>query len=136
LLLGAVLSGAWSCSSTASARRCCPSSGSDEDCAEVADTCDAGDESSIKNVFKNARHFGAIVSEARTTRDVDLVFRHLEKYHGIDPRLASERLHQIKARNGLPGNADLIFDMTGNVYSPNTLESLGSLTEEGAKIIR
>lgn len=79
---------------------------------------------------------GAIVAEVRTTRDVEQVFRHLEKYHGIDRRLASERLHDIKFKNGLPNDMDLIFDMTGNVYSPTRLELLGSLTQGGAKLVR
>jgi hypothetical protein len=44
--------------------------------------------------------------------------------------------HKIKQENGLGGADNVILDYTGNVYSPKTLELLGSLTEGGAKVPR
>lgn len=129
--------GLCSCSAATSARDCCAAGEPGHDCGEVVDGgCALTTSESAKNVFKNLPQFGAIIGEARTTRDVEHVFRHLEKYHGIDRRLASDRLHDIKSKNGLPNDTDLIFDMTGNVYSPTTLELLGSMTQGGAKLVR
>ncbi len=64
---------------------------------------------------------------------VQEVFRRLQQNHGINPKLASKRLHEFKANLGYPPDADLLFDLTGNVFDPKTLEWLGSLTEGGAK---
>jgi hypothetical protein len=57
----------------------------------------------------------------------------LERFHGIDQHLASERLHTMKSKLGYHPDDNVIFDLTGNVYDPRTLELLGSLTEGGAK---
>jgi len=131
------LLGVCSCSAATGARACCPTGESDDDCGDATrGRCESATSEKVKNAFKNLPQLGAIVGEARTTRDVEQVFRHLEKYHGIDRRIASERLHDIKSKNGLPNDTDLIFDMTGNVYSPTTLELLGSMTQGGAKFVR
>jgi len=61
------------------------------------------------------------------------VYRRLETYHGIDPALASERLHTIKAANGFGAADNVVLDLTGNVYNPGTGEWLGSLTQGGKK---
>jgi hypothetical protein len=61
------------------------------------------------------------------------VFLHLERFHGIAPALASERLHIIKEKLGYKADDNVIFDFTGNVFDPRTLELLGSMTEGGAK---
>lgn len=136
LAIGSMLLVVSSCSAAASARNCCAPGNLDEDCDYAANACESGSSEKLKNAVENLPQLGAIIAEARTTRDVEQVFRHLEKYHGIDRRLASERLHDMKSKNGLPNDVDLIFDMTGNVYSPTTLELLGSLTQGGAKLIR
>ncbi len=68
---------------------------------------------------------------ARTTTDSQEIFRRVEKYHGIPQHVASERLHQIKRQTGRPGDANVLFDLTGNVYDPVTKEWLGSLTSGG-----
>jgi hypothetical protein len=68
----------------------------------------------------------------RTTADEQEVFQRLRDYHGIAIHVASERLHRLKARHGLRGNDDVIFDLTGNVYiarqSSPGLEWVGTLT--------
>ncbi|KJS02307.1 MAG: hypothetical protein VR68_03225 [Peptococcaceae bacterium BRH_c4a] len=75
-------------------------------------------------------------SNARVLENPQEVYRRLEQYHGIDPKVASERLHQIKANAVRGADDNVLFDMTGNVYDPVTREWLGSLTEGGAKFIR
>jgi len=136
LAIGLMLLIVSSCSAATSARTCCVPGNLDEDCDYATNTCEPATSEKIKNAVKNLPQLGAIIAEARTTRDVEQVFRHLEKYHGIDRWLASDRLHDIKLKNGLPNDTDLIFAMIGNVYSPTTLELLGSMTEGGAKLIR
>jgi hypothetical protein len=76
---------------------------------------------------------GIYGSTARFTSDEALIFRNLDKYHGIDSILASDRLHLIKDQNGLGAADNVIFDMTGNVYHPVTGENLGTLTMGGAR---
>lgn len=70
--------------------------------------------------------------QARTTYDAAEAFRRLEKFNGISPALASERLHGIKQAAGLGGADNVIFDLSGGVYHPETLEFLGTMTEGGA----
>lgn len=67
------------------------------------------------------------------TATIHEVYRRLAKYHGIDVNLASDRLHDLKQREGRSPADDLVFDLTGNVYDPVTLEWLGSLTEGGKR---
>lgn len=55
--------------------------------------------------------------------------RHLSKYHGIDPNVASNRLHKLKQSAGLGPADDVIIGRTGNVYDARTGERLGSLTD-------
>lgn len=71
-------------------------------------------------------------SNARSTTNVSEIFRRLERYNGIDPRLASERLHQIKAVTGRGPDDNVLFDLSGGVYDPINRTWLGSLTEGGA----
>lgn len=68
----------------------------------------------------------------QTTSDFRRLSQHLENHHGIEPALASDRLHYIKESTGRRGDDDLAFDITGNVYDPETHEYLGSLTQGGA----
>jgi len=100
LATGSLLFVGSSCSAASSARTCCTAGGASEDCDDASDACDPGTSEKVKNAAKNLPQLGAIIAEARTTRDVEQVFRHLEKYHGIDRRLASDRLHDIKFKNG------------------------------------
>jgi hypothetical protein len=72
-------------------------------------------------------------SNGRRTTDAAEVFRRLEKHNGISPELASERLHAIKHASERGGAANVVFDMSGGVYDPHTLELLGCLTQGGAK---
>jgi hypothetical protein len=75
----------------------------------------------------------------QTAEGVQELYRHLDRYHGIDPIDASECLHEIKAENGYGADDNVAFDRTGNVYAPkgahdpDTREWLGSLTERGAR---
>lgn len=62
---------------------------------------------------------------------IDEVYRRLLRYHGIEPYQARNRLHALKHGEGRPPDAELLFDLTGNVYDPVTREWLGSLTEGG-----
>ncbi|MBK9342119.1 MAG: hypothetical protein IPN07_03520 [Dehalococcoidia bacterium] len=68
----------------------------------------------------------------RRTTNEDDVFDHLEQFHGIDRNTASYRLHKIKDEldRTNPGS-DPYFDYTGNVYSRQTGEKIGSLTDSG-----
>jgi len=86
------------------------------------------------DVAKATRKAGT--NAGRRLSDFDTVAKHLQKHHGIDPKLASQRLHDIKKATGRGGADNVIFDMTGNVFDPKTGERLGSLTEGGAKIIK
>ena len=61
------------------------------------------------------------------------LYRRLEKFHGISPALAGDRLHALKGHFGRSADDNVLFDLTGNIYDPDTLEWLGSLTAGGAK---
>ena len=41
----------------------------------------------------------------------------MRRYHGVDPKAASNRLHTIKFNHGMGGVDNVIFDLTGNVYN-------------------
>ncbi len=75
-------------------------------------------------------------STARTFTNAEAAFSHLEDFHGIDPILASERLHGIKAAWGLGPAENVLFDRTGGVWDAATGRYLGSLTQGGAKRIK
>jgi hypothetical protein len=60
------------------------------------------------------------------------VFRRVANFHGIDSVRASQRLHEIKKAAGRGPADDVLFDLTGNVYDPDTRQWLGSLTQGGA----
>lgn len=68
---------------------------------------------------------------ARSTLSEAVIFRRLAAYHGIQPQLASQRLHAIKRSLGLRPADNVLFDLTGNVYDPSTRQWLGSLTQGG-----
>jgi hypothetical protein len=59
------------------------------------------------------------------------LYQHLRDYHGISEVTASERLHKLKQQCGYGAADNPIFDRTGNLYDPITLEWVGSLTEGG-----
>jgi hypothetical protein len=59
---------------------------------------------------------------------IEELYSRLDEYHGINEYEASERLHAGKQALGIPADANLLFDLTGNVYDPVTLEWLFSLT--------
>lgn len=68
-------------------------------------------------------------SNARRTADEQEVYRRLAKFHGIDDTTARHRLHVIKKKSGRAPNDDVLFDLTGGVYDPVSLDLLGSMTE-------
>lgn len=68
---------------------------------------------------------------ARRTDNEREVFRRLAKDHGIDRVIASDRLHGLKRQTGRGGADNLLFDLTGNVFDPVTLQWIGTLTEGG-----
>ena len=70
---------------------------------------------------------GCLPSNARTTTDFDEVSRRLNQYHGVDPSVASDRLHAIKRGLGMGGADNVIFDLTGNVYTQSR-QYIGTLT--------
>jgi hypothetical protein len=57
-------------------------------------------------------------------------FKHLQQFHGIDPNVASERLHRIKDGAGLGGADNVVIGRTGDVYNAQTGERIGSLTQK------
>ena len=57
-------------------------------------------------------------------------FAHLKKYHSIDPRVASNRLHKLKTAGGLGAADNVVIGRTGDVYNPINGERLGSLTDK------
>lgn len=84
-----------------------------------------------KNLSSAAR---TLPSNARSTTNAQEVFRRLQKFNGISPELASDRLHAIKSAMGFGGADNVLFDLSGGVYHPTTRLFLGSLTEGGAKL--
>ena len=64
-------------------------------------------------------------------RAASRAFQHLERFHGVDPKVASNRLHVLKRQAGLGPADDAIIGRTGDVYNPYTGERLGSLTDPG-----
>jgi RHS repeat-associated protein len=78
-----------------------------------------------------ARIGGDLPGRARTFNSFDDAAAHLKRYHGVDPRDASARLHAIKNSSGLRGDENVLIDRTGNVYDSVTRERLGSLTRGG-----
>jgi hypothetical protein len=68
----------------------------------------------------------------RTTTKFEVVAAHLQQFHGISRKLASKRLHKFKEINGLLGDDNVIFDYSGGLYHPHSLESMGTLTTGGA----
>lgn len=69
----------------------------------------------------------------RTEAGLKWLFKRLARYHGVDEIEASERLHAIKERWGIPADVHPPMDRTGTVFSPvgyedpETREELGSL---------
>jgi len=56
-------------------------------------------------------------------------FAHLKKHHGLDPHMASNRLHVLKQQGGLGAADDVVIGRTGDVYNAQTGERLGTLTD-------
>jgi RHS repeat-associated protein len=77
-----------------------------------------------------AKAANKLPANARTTIDPQEVYRRLEKFHGIDPAKAGDRLHDIKKSAGLGPADNVVFDLTGNVYDKGG-NWLGSLTAGG-----
>jgi hypothetical protein len=65
------------------------------------------------------------------TYPIEHVYKHLEKYHGIAAYVSSSRLHEIKEKNRLPADFELLFDITGNVFRADDRCHIGSLTSGG-----
>ncbi len=57
-------------------------------------------------------------------------FGHLEKHSGLDPKVASNRLHKLKEGGGLGAADDVVIGKTGDVYNASTGERLGTLTDK------
>ena len=70
-------------------------------------------------------------ANARSTADAHEVYRRLRVFHGVSEKTASDRLHDLKAAHGRGADDNVLFDLTGNVYDPDTREWLGSLTAGG-----
>lgn len=74
-----------------------------------------------------------------TPEAVRALYRRLEEENGIDPTLASERLHEIKDRNGFGAADNVALSWCGDVFDPNGVDDpdtrvwLGSLTAGGAR---
>ena len=63
-------------------------------------------------------------------------YEHLEKFHGLDPKVASNRLHVLKKQGGLRASDDVAIGRTGDVFNERTGERLGSLTDPHLGVIR
>jgi hypothetical protein len=95
----------------------------------AAEALKAADAAKAAKAAKNCPKFEFSFKTAQP----DEVYRRLMKDHGINPTLASERLHAIKAANGFGAADNVVLDLTGNVYNPGTGDWIGSLTAGGAK---
>lgn len=85
--------------------------------------------------FDTVRAANGLPRRARLTTNEADVFRHLSQHNGIDPRQAGQRLHTIK-KAANRGAADIVvFDFTGNVFSPETGGMAGQ-PDSGARVIR
>ncbi len=60
---------------------------------------------------------------------VEDAIAHLARYHGIDPWVASNRLHRLKEIAGLGAADNVVIGHTGDVYTEMTAERIGSLTD-------
>ncbi len=61
----------------------------------------------------------------------EAAFAHLEKFSGLDPKVASNRLHVLKIKSGLGPAADVAIGRTGDVYDAVSGDLLGNLTDPG-----
>jgi hypothetical protein len=59
-----------------------------------------------------------------------LAYQHLERFHGVDPVVASNRLHKLKKAGGLGAADDVVIGRTGDVYNAANGQRLGSLTDK------
>jgi len=75
----------------------------------------------------------SLPKRAWSTKDKKQGFAHLKNKHGINPHLASDRLHAIKKASGRGPADNVLFDRTGGVYDPVTRGWLGSLTQGGGR---
>lgn len=57
-------------------------------------------------------------------------FEHLAENHGLDPTVASHRLHVLKTLGGMGPADDVVIGKTGDVYNAATGEHLGTLTDK------
>src|SRR5262249_10578277 len=69
----------------------------------------------IRSVGAAKNPYLPLPARARVYTDAEEAFSHLERYHGIDPELASERLHAIKDAVGKRGADNVLFGRTGGV---------------------
>ena len=56
-------------------------------------------------------------------------FKHLQQYHGLDPNVASNRLHIVKEDAGLGATDNVVIGRTGDVYDARNGDRLGTLTD-------
>lgn len=56
-------------------------------------------------------------------------YKHLERFHGIPPSVARNRLHKLKEQAGLGPADDVAIGRTGDVYDAQTGDHLGTLTD-------
>ena len=62
------------------------------------------------------------------TSNVEYAYRRLNEYQGITREVANTRLHNIKQNAELGGADNVIFDSTGGVFSPQTGNKIGELS--------
>jgi RHS repeat-associated protein len=65
------------------------------------------------------------------TTDEDYALQRLELNHGVTSEEFGNQIHSIKYENGLPGDFDLGFGPTGDVWNPRTKELLGRIIHGG-----
>ena len=83
--------------------------------------------------FERIRQANGMGPNARLTNDVEEAYKQLEKFMGVPRDLAKERLHELKRISGRGGADNVVFDYSGCVYSPQTGERLGCLSQGGGR---
>jgi RHS repeat-associated protein len=74
----------------------------------------------------DASDLGQVISRGgRTTTDWDSVVARLDTNYGVSAETASSRLHTLK--EGLEGNPDMVFTLSGDVYDSTSGDLIGSL---------
>ena len=67
----------------------------------------------------------------KLNRDQDYSFARLNENHGVTRIEFGDQVHAIKDANGLPGDFDLLFGPTGDVWNPLSGDLIGNIVHAG-----